>query len=111
LRERRESAWTIDPVLTELWQLLRRETSVSTADRLVAGLLRGRLRREALEADDSARVFEIGRAWPDQTFSLTDRQAFASIERSGTLRAWSYDRDFAIIRLGRLRDQPLDVVM
>ena len=51
-------------------------------------------------AQDFARAWEIGGDWSDQTFSLTDRQAFAAIERSRRSRAWSYDRDFAIIRIG-----------
>ena len=109
-RGRRESIWTIDPVLTELWLLLRRETSRELSDRLVAGLLERGLRREPLQPEDYLRAWELAREWPDQDFSLTDRQSFAVIERSRHLRAWSYDADFAVIRLGRRRRVSLDLV-
>ena len=110
LRERREQLWTLDPVLTELWLLLRRDVSLEICDRLVRGLLDRGLQRERLESPDYARAWEIGREWSDQTFSLTDRQAFAAMERSRRYRAWSYDRDFAIIRVGAGRNRALDVV-
>jgi len=110
LRERREQLWTIDPVFTELWLLLRRDVNIETCDRLTRGLLERGVQRERLESQDYARVWEIGRDWPDQTFSLTDRQAFAAMERSRRYRAWSYDRDFAIIRVGPARARALDLV-
>ena len=110
LREQREQLWTLDPVLTELWLLLRRDVDIQTCDRLVRGLLQRGLKREQLEIQDFARAWEIGRDWSDQTFSLTDRQAFAAIERSRRSRAWSYDRDFAIIRIGPARNRALDLV-
>ena len=53
-----------------------------------------------MTAEDYWRAWEIGRDWPDQRFSLTDRQAFAAIERSRDFQAWSYDAHFSIIRLG-----------
>lgn len=110
LRSRRESIWTIDPVLTELWLLLRRETSREMSDRLVSGLLERGLRREPLRPEDHLRAWELARDWPDQDFSLTDRQSFATIERNRDLRAWSYDADFAVIRLGRQRRVSLELV-
>ena len=96
-------------MLTELW-LLRRETSRELSDRLVAGLLERGLRHEPLRPEDYLRAWELARDWPDQDFSLTDRQSFAAIERSRHLRAWSYDADFAVIRLGRQRRASLDLV-
>ena len=110
LRARRESIWTIDSVLTELWLLLRRETGRDVSDRLVSGLLERGLRREPLRLEDYVRAWELARDWPDQDFSLTDRQSFAAIERSRHLRAWSYDSDFAVIRLGRQRRAALELV-
>jgi predicted nucleic acid-binding protein len=110
LRARRELIWTIDPVLTELWLLLRRETSRELSDRLVSGLLEGRLRRESLPTEGYLRAWELARDWPDQDFSLTDRQSFAAVERSRHLWAWSYDADFAVVRLGRQRRAPLERV-
>ena len=110
VRDQREPMWTIDPVLTELWLLLRREIGLAESDRLVSGLLERGLRRESLEDRDLGRAWLIGRDWRDQDFSLTDRQAFAVLERTRRNRAWSYDADFAVIRLGPARNVRLDVV-
>jgi uncharacterized protein len=110
LRERREQLWTLDSVLTELWLLLGHDVTTENCDRLVRGILERGLQRERLESQDYARAWEIGREWSDQTFSLTDRQAFAAIERSRLYRAWSYDRDFAIFRVGPTRARAIDIV-
>lgn len=110
VRSQREQLWTIDPVLTELWLLLRREVGVARSDALVAGLLDRGVRRESLQDPDFMRAWQIGREWADQHFSLTDRQAFAVLERTRQDRAWSYDNDFAVIRLGPRRDRALDLV-
>lgn len=109
-RERREQVWTIDPALTELWLLLKRDLGASGADRHVRGLLEHGLDHEALMDADYVRCWEIAHRWPDQDFALTDRQAFSVMERTGRLRAWSYDSDFAVIRLGPRLDRPLEVV-
>jgi predicted nucleic acid-binding protein len=110
IRDRREQVWTIDPVLTELWLLLRREVGVARSDALVGALLDRGVRREALQDQDFIRAWQLGREWSDQDFSLTDRQAFAVLERTRRNRAWSYDSDFAIIRLGTGRDRALELV-
>lgn len=110
LREQREQIWTIDAVLTELWLLLRRDLTRAFCDSLVRGLMDHGLRREPVIADDYRRAWEIGRDWSDQRFSLTDRQAFAAIERSRQPRAWSYDADFTVMRLGPSKSQALEVV-
>ena len=110
VRNRGEQVCTIDPVLTELWLLLRREIGVIRSDVLVAGVLDRGVRREALEDQDFTRAWQLGRQWADQNFSLTDRQAFGVLERTRRQRAWSYDNDFAVIRLGPGRDRALDLV-
>jgi predicted nucleic acid-binding protein len=110
VRRRREILWTIDSVLTELWLLLRREATRELSDRLVAGILERGLRRAPLHADDYARAWALAREWPDQDFSLTDRQAFAAIERNRHLRAWTYDQDYAVIRLGPRRGDAIELV-
>ena len=76
----------------------------------MAGVLDRGVRREALEDQDFTRAWQLGRQWADQNFSLTDRQAFAVLERTRRQRAWSYDNDFAVIRLGPGRDRALDLV-
>ncbi|MCC7104712.1 MAG: type II toxin-antitoxin system VapC family toxin [Chloroflexi bacterium] len=110
-RVQREALWTIDSVLTELWLLLKREGSRTIADRLIAALLDRGLIREPLHADHCRRAWALAYEWPDQDFSLTDRQAFAAIKRAGLCRAWSYDEDFAIIRIGPRRRMALDLVL
>ena len=110
IRSRREQVWTIDPVLTELWLLLRREIGPTRSDELVAALLDRGVQREPFEDQDFTRALQFGRQWADQDFSLTDRQAFAVLERTRRQRAWSYDNDFAVIRLGPDRNRPLDLV-
>src|SRR5947209_3284650 len=77
LRSDGEELWTIDPVLTELWQLLRRGVGTGRADALLLGLLDHGIRRETLVDADYVRAREIGRQWPHQGLSLTDRQSFA----------------------------------
>jgi len=96
--------------LTELWLLLRREIGVGRSDAAVSGLLGRGLRREPLEDLDYRGAWQFGGDWSDQNFSLTDRQAFVVLERTRRFRAWSYDYDFSIIRLGPARDRPLDLV-
>jgi hypothetical protein len=49
--------------------------------------------------------------WADQDFALTDRLCFAAMERTRAFRAWSYDSDFAVIRLGPGRNRALDLVI
>jgi predicted nucleic acid-binding protein len=110
VRKRREQVWTIDPVLTELWLLLRREIGASRSDELVSGILGRGVRREVLQDRDVERAWMLGRQSGEQTFSLTDRQAFAVLERTRHARAWSYDNDFAAVRLGPQRNRALDVV-
>ena len=110
VRAIREQVWTIDPVLTELWLLLRREIGTTRSDALVEALLERGIRREALQDQDLARAWALGREWADQGFSFTDRQAFAVLERNRRRRAWSYDDDFAVIRLGPARRDPIELV-
>ncbi len=109
-RQRGERLWTVDPVLTELWALLRRAVEGRRADGLVRVLLESGLVREAISTEDYARSWQYGEHWADQEFSLTDRQAFAVMERTGRLRAWSYDKAFVVVRLGPRHDRALDIV-
>lgn len=109
-RQRGERLWTVDPVLTELWALLWRAVEGRRADGLVRGLLESGLVREPISTEDYARSWQYGEHWADQGFSLTDRQAFAVMERTGRLRAWSYDKDFRVVRLGPRHDRALDIV-
>lgn len=110
IRASREELWTLDSMLTELWQLLYRHFSVARTDELVRGLVARGLRREPVDVQDYERAWEIGQQWPDQPFSLADRQAFAAMERTRRYRAWSYDHHFAVIRLGPRKDTAIELV-
>lgn len=109
--QRREPLWTIDAVIVELWRLLRSERGRERADALVAGLAVRGLAIEASAREDYAWAWQLARDWPDQDFSLADRLAFAALERLRSFRAWSYDSDFAVIRLGPARNRALDLLL
>jgi predicted nucleic acid-binding protein len=110
VRQEREQLWTIDAVVIELWRLLRDSFGVANADRGVQGIFARGLTVEPSARQDYFRAWQIGAEWADQRFALTDRLSFAAIERSRTLRAWSYDSDFAVIRLGPARNRALDLL-
>jgi predicted nucleic acid-binding protein len=111
VRDQHETLWTIDAVLVELWRLLRGAAGRQEADRLVQALAARGLDVQPSAREDYPRAWQLGAAWSDQDFSLTDRLCFAAIERVRGFRAWSYDVDFAIIRLGPRRDRALDLLV
>jgi predicted nucleic acid-binding protein len=111
LRDQREALWTIDAVVVELWRLLRGGFGGEAADRLVQRLLARGLEVQATAREDYARAWQIGADWKDQQFALTDRLCFAAMERNRSFRAWSYDVDFAVIRLGPRRARALDLLV
>ena len=110
LRTAHEQFWTIDAVLIELWLLLAKRAGLAAADTTVRGLLERGIEREPITSEDYARAWQIAREWPDQRFSLTDRQAFVVMDRTRRYGAWSYDDDFATIRLGPARRRAIDLV-
>jgi predicted nucleic acid-binding protein len=111
LRDQREPLWTLDAVIVELWRLLRGAVGREAADRLVQALIARGLRVEASAREDYARAWQLGADWGDQDFALTVRLCFAAMERMRSFRAWSYDADFAVIRLGPRRDRALDLTV
>jgi predicted nucleic acid-binding protein len=110
VRKQREQVWTIDPVLAELWLLLRRDFGTTSSDAVIARLLEHGLRREILDDEDFRQAIKWSRVGVDQDFSLTHRQAFAVFERLHRWRAWSYDVDFSVVRVGPARDRALEVI-
>jgi predicted nucleic acid-binding protein len=109
IRDQRIRLWTIDPALGELWLILRRDLTRSRCDELVRGLMAHGIDREPTLDTDYQRAWAIGERWGDQDFSLTDRLAFAVMERTQRYRAWSYDQDYRVIRLGVRRDRALEL--
>jgi hypothetical protein len=102
--------WTIDPVLTELWFLLRRETGREASDQLIAGLLDRGLRRESLQPESYTRAWALAREWPDQDFSLTIVRPSPPSNRVVITEPGLMNADFAVFRLGPRRGVPLDLV-
>ena len=107
----RELLWTIDAVVVELWRLLRGAFGRETADRLVQALAARGLDVQPSARNDYPRAWQLGADWADQEFALTDRLCFAAIERMRSFRAWSYDADFVVIRLGPGRNRALDLMV
>ncbi len=95
----------------ELWRLLRGSLGHDAADQLLRDLEARGLKIEASAREDYFRAWQIAADWADQDFALSDRLAFAAIERARSYRAWSYDADFAVIRLGPARNRPLDLLL
>ncbi len=110
IRDQRETLWTIDAVIIELWRLLRGAAGPTDADRLVQALMARGLAVQPSAREDLGRAWQIATTWSDQDFALTDRLCFAAMERNRSYRAWSYDRDFAVIRLGPRRERALELL-
>ncbi len=110
VRDQHETLWTIDAVVVELWRLLRGAAGHDEADRLIQALIARGLDVQPSAREDYTRAWQLAASWVDQDFALTDRLAFAAIERGRGFRAWSYDHDFAVIRLGPRRERALDLV-
>ena len=54
-------------------------------------------------------AIEIGKAFPDQEFSIVDRTSWAVMERLGIHEAIAFDIDFFIYRFGPGRRQAFTV--
>lgn len=101
---------TTDHILVETWMLLRHRIHREAAEAFFDGLRGGVARIEPVGAADLHAAWAIGRAFPDQDFSLVDRTSFATMERLGVHRAASFDADFAIYRFGRGLTKAFQVV-
>ncbi len=90
---------TSDHVLLEVWYLLRARGSWSVAETVVEDV-RKVARVACVRQADLDAALEIGRRFPDQDFSLTDRTSFAVMLRLGLTRVASFDQDFSVFRFG-----------
>lgn len=106
----KERLLTTDDVLVETWTLLRWRIHREAAEAFWNGLRSGVADVEAVGPADLQAAWTIGRAFPDQDFSLVDRTSFAVMERLGVERAATFDDDFAVYRWGRERRRAFDVV-
>lgn len=101
---------TTDHVLVESWVLLRHRIHRAAAEAFWDGLRSGVARIEPVGGPDLEVAWTIGRAFPDQDFSLVDRTSFAVMERLRVHRAAAFDNDFAIYRFGPGRTRAFQVV-
>jgi predicted nucleic acid-binding protein len=101
---------TTDHVVVETWLLLNSRYHRTGAEQFWERIRRGTARIENATAADLERAWEIGEAFPDQSFSIVDRTSFAVMERLGIARAASFDDDFAIYRYGRERNRAFEIV-
>lgn len=105
-----ERLLTTDHVLVETWLLLRGRFHAGAAERFWDGVRGGAAAIEMVTAADLEAAWMIGRVFPEQGFSITDRTSFALMERLGITRAASFDDDFSIYRYGPHRDRAFEVL-
>jgi predicted nucleic acid-binding protein len=91
---------TSDHVLVESWELLNRRSGRAVANRWWSRLRAGLATIECVLAGDLDTAWHIGKAFPDQDFSIVARTSFAVMERLGIQAVASFDHHFAIYRYG-----------
>lgn len=105
-----EALVTSDHVLVESWLLIGRRLGRHAAEAFWEALRAGAAALEPVGASDLDVAWEIGRAFPDQDFSIVDRTSFALMHRLGLTRAASLDDDFAVYRYGPGRARAFELV-
>ena len=100
---------TSDHVLIETWFLTAGGVGSSVADQLVESIRKGLAWVEAAGLVDLEVAAEIGRAFPDQDFSLVDRTSWSIMERLGIHRAVAFDVDYFIYRFGSQRNRAFTI--
>jgi len=105
-----EPTVTTDHIVLETWFLLRSRVGRHASMRFWQGLRNTPLRIECVTAVDLERGLAIAETWEDQTFDFVDCTSFAVIERMRLRKAATFDRDFAIFRLGPGRREALEVL-
>jgi predicted nucleic acid-binding protein len=101
---------TTDHVLVETWLLLHHRLGRRAAERFWEGIRGGAAAVEDAGVADLEAAWSIGRAFPDQDFSITDRTSFAVMERLGVHRVASFDDHFAVYRFGLNRDRAFSLI-
>ena len=99
-----------DHVLVEAWRLIRDRLGWDAAERFWSGLRFGPAAVVPVELRDLDVAWQIGIAFPDQSFSLVDRTSFAVMERLGIAEVATFDDDFAIYRFGPRRERAFEIV-
>lgn len=101
---------TTDHILLETWTLLRWRIHREAAEAFWTGLRSGVAEVEPVGAADLEAAWRIGRAFPDQDFSLVDRTSFAAMVRLGLERVAAFDDHFTVYRYGTRRERAFEVV-
>lgn len=65
---------------------------------------------ESVSAPDLQRAQAIADEWRDQEFDIVDCSSFAVMERLSCRRAASFDKDFAVYRVGPDRSKAFAVI-
>lgn len=102
---------TSDHILVETWRLIHHFISNTAAESFWHGLRSGVATIEQTTSADLEAAWAIGERFPDQSFSLVDRTSFALMERLGTSRGISFDKDFAVFRYGRGHRNAFELLM
>lgn len=101
---------TSDHVIVETWQLLANRHRRDAAERFWRAIRGGIASLILITEADLDAAWAIGRAFPDQDFSIVDRTSFAVMQRLEITRAASFDAHFAIYRYGRERELAFEVL-
>lgn len=104
------SLLTTDHVVVETWLLLNSRYHRRAAEQFWEKIRAGGVEVEVATRADLEAAWAIGRAFPDQHFSIVDRTSFAVMERLGVTRVASFDDDFAIYRYGLDRNRAFEVL-
>jgi uncharacterized protein len=86
-------------VLAESWRLIHQKLHWKAAESFWSVIRNGAAQVENVIAADFETAWQIGKRYPDQDFSLTDRTSFALMERLQIMEVATFDSDFAIYRM------------
>lgn len=86
-------------VLAESWRLIHQKLHWRAAESFWGVIRNGAAQVESVTTADFEAAWQIGKRYPDQNFSLTDRTSFAMMERLQISDVATFDSDFAIYRL------------
>ncbi len=100
---------TTDHVLVESWRMMRIRGGFTAAERFWEEMRGGLATVETVLPGDLDTAWRIGKAFPDQDFSIVDRTSFAVMERLGIASVASFDDHFSIYRYGPRRERAFDV--
>ena len=99
-----------DHVLVETWRLVNSKIDRRAADRFWSAIRNGAATLEKVTLADLEGAWNIGAAFPDQSFSIVDCTSFAVMERLRITQVATFDHHFAIYRYGPSRNKAFEVI-